>query len=102
MRNSCVQPQHDGGYNPASTAAMAASATETAQHEQVPFKASKLFNKVVQPKLDNEDAVDMSSYFADWAPKRLTIIKKAGHGTTFEALRAEARAGQRKLASELC
>ena len=76
MRNSCVQPQHDGGYNPASTAAATASATETAQHEQVPLKASKLFKKVVQHKLDNKDAVDMSSYFADWAPKRLNTIKK--------------------------
>ena len=45
MRNSCVQPQHDGGYNPASTAAMTASATETAQHEKVPLKASKLFQE---------------------------------------------------------
>ena len=34
MRNSCVQPQHDRGYNPASTAAMAASTTETAHHEK--------------------------------------------------------------------
>ena len=67
MRNSCVQPQHDGGYNPAPTAAMTASAKETAQHENVPLKASKLFKKVVQPKLDNEDAVAMSSYFADCA-----------------------------------
>ena len=71
MGNSCVQPQHDGGYNPASTAAMTASAAETAQHENVPLKAPKLFNNVVQPKLDNEDAVDMSSYVADWAPTRL-------------------------------
>ena len=76
MRNSCVQPQHDGGYNPASTAAMTASATETAQHEKVPLKASKLFKKVVQPKLDNEEVVDMSSYFADWALKRLKLIKQ--------------------------
>ena len=47
---------------------------------KVPLKASKLFKKVVQPKLDNEDAVDMSSYFADWAPKRLNII--TNHVTT--------------------
>jgi len=65
MRNSCVQPQHDGGYNPASTATMTASTIETAQHEKVPLKASKLFKKVVQPNMDNDDAADMSSYFAD-------------------------------------
>ena len=32
----------------------------------------------------------MSSYFADWAPKRLKIIKKAFHDTTYEATWAEA------------
>ena len=59
--------------------------------KRVPLKASKLFNNVVQPKLDNEEFVDMSSYFADWAPKRLKLIKKAFHDTTYEALRVEAR-----------
>ena len=54
---------------------MTASAIETPQHEKVPRKASKLFKKVVQPKLDNDDAVDMSSYLADWAAKRLRITK---------------------------
>ena len=64
MRNSCVPTQHDGGYNPASTAAMTASTAETAQHYKVPLKASKYFKKVVQTRLDNKEAVDMSSYFA--------------------------------------
>ena len=76
MWNSCVPTQHDGGDTPASTAAMTASAPETAQHKKVPLKASKLFNKAVQPKLDYEEAVGMSNYFADWAPKRLKLIKK--------------------------
>jgi hypothetical protein len=43
MGNSGVQPQHDGGYNTASTAAMTASTIETAQHEKVPLKASMFF-----------------------------------------------------------
>ena len=76
MPNSCAQPQHAGGYNPASTATMAASATETAQHEKVQLKASKLFKQVVQPKLDNEEVVGTMSYFADWASKRLKLIQK--------------------------
>ena len=38
--------------------------------KKVPLNASKLIKKVVQLKLDNEDAVDMSSYVADWAQKR--------------------------------
>jgi hypothetical protein len=59
--------------------------------KKVPRKAYKLFKKVVQPKLDNEEAVDMSNYFADWAPKRLKLIKQGFHDTTYEALRAEAR-----------
>ena len=50
-----------------------------------------MFKKVVQPKLGNEEAVDMSSYVADWAPKRLKLIKIACHDTTYEALKAEAR-----------
>jgi hypothetical protein len=33
----------------------------------------------------------MDSYLADWAPKRLKLIKKAFHDTTYEALKAEAR-----------
>ena len=59
--------------------------------KKVPLKASKLFKKVVQPKLDNEDVMGMSSYFADWAPNRFESYKKAFHDTTYESLRAEAR-----------
>ena len=50
-----------------------------------------MFEQVVQPKLDNEGVVDMSSDFADWAPERLKLIKRAFHDTTYEALRAESR-----------
>ena len=57
---------------------------------KVPLKVSQSFKKVVQPKLDNEDAVDMSSYSADLAPK-LEAYQKAYHDTTYEALWAEAR-----------
>ena len=60
MRNSCVPTQRDGGYNPASRTA---STAETTQHENVPPNESNLFNKAVQPKLDNDEAVDMRSYF---------------------------------------
>ena len=70
---------------------MTASARETAQHDKVPFKASKLFKNVVQPKLDNKEAVGMSTYFAHWAPKRLKLSKSACHDTTYATLRAESR-----------
>ena len=49
------------------------------------------FKKAVEPKLDNEATVDMSNYFADWAPKRLKLINRAFRDTTYEALRAESR-----------
>ena len=47
------------------------------------------FKKVIQPKLDNAQVVNMGSYLADWAPKRLNIIKKALHDITYAVLRAE-------------
>ena len=77
MPNSSAPTECDGGHNPASAAAETAAATETAQQEHVPLKASKFFTKVIQPKLDNEDVVGMGSYLADWAPKRLKLIQQA-------------------------
>ncbi len=35
--------------------------------------------------------MEISSYVADWAPKRLKLIKRAVHDTIYEALRAESR-----------
>ena len=91
MQISCVPPQHDGGYKPASTAAVTASAIETAHHEKGSTQGVQVVQECCPATLNHEDGVDMSSYFADWAPKRLNIIKKGFHDTTYAALRAEAR-----------
>ena len=50
-----------------------------------------LFRNVIKPQLDYEQVVDMGSYLADWAPKRLKSIEKALQDITYEVLRAESR-----------
>ena len=66
-----MQTQHGGGYNPASTTTMTTSTNrDNSAQKKVPLKASKLFKKDVHPKLGKEEVVDMSTYFADRAPKR--------------------------------
>jgi len=77
MPNSSVPTECDGGHNPASATAETAAATETAQQTQVPLTASVFSKQVIQPKLDDEQVVDMGSYLADAAPKRLKVIKQA-------------------------
>ena len=67
MPNSSVPTERDGGHNPASA---------TARKGPTHSINMLLFRKVIQPKLDYEQVVDMGSYLADWAPKRLKTIKK--------------------------
>jgi hypothetical protein len=103
---SSVPPQLDGDHNPKSSvpsqldadhssasaeAETAASGSTEAKQEKVPLRAVKFFRKVIRPKLDKGEAVDMDSYFTYWAPQRLKSIKKAFHNTTYEALKADSR-----------
>ena len=68
--------------------AAAASQRDTTK---TPQKPEKYFDKVMLPKLEKGDSLNIAEHLVEWAPARLRAIKKAMRDPTFEAIRAEAK-----------
>ena len=70
-------------------AAMAAA--PKSHNSKIPQKPEKFFKKVVLPKLEKGNPVDIAGYLAEWAPQRLKVIRSAMRDPTYEAMRVEAK-----------